>query len=304
MGEGPIHPPLRRQIAGLRFAGPPPNRPRQTKPFAIAFVPGMHGVPWAVAGMHMSQGENRLEDVMSNHDEILNVVKLKNQIPLVFQARTTALLVIDMQRYFVRPEHAFGRLMKQLAPNAADHYFATVDATVIKNIRRLLERFRALNAPVLYTATGCSLADGGDLPKWFRDFDQLGLKLLGSRIWPSTDDPSYEIDPSVMPRAGELILHKAASGPLGSTYLVPLLHRMGVDTLVVCGLTTDVCVTQAAREAADRDFAVIIADDACAALSEDMHRIALQIFNLAFGRAATTDEILGALTGQASSHAA
>jgi nicotinamidase-related amidase len=56
------------------------------------------------------------------------------------------------------------------------------------------------------------------------------------------------------------------------------------------------CVSQTARETADRGFQVIVAEDACTTLSEEMHRGALQSFQIAFGRVKKTDEILALLT--------
>jgi nicotinamidase-related amidase len=62
--------------------------------------------------------------------------------------------------------------------------------------------------------------------------------------------------------------------------------------LVVCGLTTAVCVTQTAREFADRGFRVLVAEDACTEMSEEMHRAALFNFSYAFGRVKSTDETI------------
>jgi nicotinamidase-related amidase len=99
----------------------------------------------------------------------------------------------------------------------------------------------------------------------------------------------------IAPRPGEFVLHKTTSGPLNSTRLDRLLHNLGVTSLVVAGLTTDVCVTQTARETADRGFRVVVAGDACTTLSEEMHAAALLAFSLAFGRVRKTDEVLALL---------
>jgi nicotinamidase-related amidase len=107
--------------------------------------------------------------------------------------------------------------------------------------------------------------------------------VVGDRIWPRNDDPSWQIDDRVAPQSGEIVLHKTTSGPVNSTKLDQLLHNLGVTSLVVVGLTTDVCVTQTARETADRGFRVVVAEDACTTLSEEMHKSALLAFSLAFG---------------------
>jgi nicotinamidase-related amidase len=110
------------------------------------------------------------------------------------------------------------------------------------------------------------------------------------------NDPSWQIDDSITPLPNEMVLNKASSGPLNSTKLDQTLHNSGVNSLVVCGLTTAVCVTQTARETADRGFRVIIAEDACTELSEELHRAALQTFSLTFGWVRRTEEVIKLFT--------
>jgi nicotinamidase-related amidase len=66
---------------------------------------------------------------------------------------------------------------------------------------------------------------------------------------------------------------------------------MGVHSVVVCGLTTAVCVSQTARELADLGFQVIVAEDGCTELSDESHRAALFTFALTFGRVRPTRQI-------------
>ena len=105
-------------------------------------------------------------------------------------------------------------------------------------------------------------------------------------------DPSWQIEDSVAPLPGEMVLNKTSSGPLSSTKLDQILHNLGVNSLVVCGLTTAVCVTQTARETADRGFRVIVAEDACTEMSEEMHQAALLTFSYVFGRVRRTEEVV------------
>lgn len=177
-------------------------------------------------------------------------------------------------------------------PGATDGYFERVKSTVLGNIQRLQGAFRSRGLPVIFLGAGCYLEDGRDLPEWMKDFDQLGLTLLGRRVCPPVNDPSWQIDDSVAPLPGEMVLNKTSSGPLNSTKLDQTLHNLGVNSLVVCGLTTAVCVTQTARETADRGFRVMVAEDACTEMSVEMHRAALLTFSYVFGRVRRTDEIV------------
>jgi biuret amidohydrolase len=233
---------------------------------------------------------------MTEHEKILEIIRLKDQAPLDLDPKTTALVIVDVQRYFVSPDYPFAQALEKLVPGATAGYFERVRNTVLPNIKRLQEHFRSRQMPIFYTATGCCMSDGQDLPLWLRNFDQLGLALLNKRIWPEANEESWKIDDSIAPTPGEVVLNKTSSGPLNSTRLDQTLHNIGIDSLVVCGLTTDVCVTQTARETADRGFQVVVADDACTTLSEEMHKFALLCFGIAFGRVRTTDSVVSLLS--------
>lgn len=227
------------------------------------------------------------------------MVRQKDQIPLAIDPLKSALLIIDVQRYFSRPDYPWAQLIENLAPGATRGYFNRVTTTVLPNIRRLQEYFRSRQLPVIFCGAGCNLPDGRDLPEWIKDFDQLGLRLLGCRVSPPVGDPSWQFEDSVAPLPGEIVLNKTSSGPLASTKLDQILHNIGINSLVVCGLTTAVCVTQTARETADRGFRVVVVDDACTEMSEEMHRAALFTFSYVFGRVRTTDEMIGFFAGAA-----
>jgi nicotinamidase-related amidase len=233
---------------------------------------------------------------MTDHDRVLKVLRIKDQAPITLDAQKTALLIIDAQRYFVSPDYAFAQVFEKLVPGSTAEYFNRVNARVLPNIKRLQNHFRSRNLPVIYTATGSCMPEGRDLPQWLKDFDQLGLALLNKRVWPQVSDPSWQIDDAVAPLPGEMVINKTSSGPLNSTKLDQTLHNLGVNSLIVTGLTTDVCVTQTAREMADRGFQVLIAEDACTTLSDEMHKGALQCFSIAFGRVRSTEAVMKLLS--------
>lgn len=224
---------------------------------------------------------------------------LKEQEPLHLDPKRTALIVVDMQRYFVRPDYALARTMEGLLPGMAAGYFERVERTVVPSIRKLLSQARQVRMPVFFTATGSHTDDGSDMPGWMRAIDALGQAVVKQRVYPKAGDPSYAIDQSVAPLPGELVVHKAASGPLASIRLDQMLRNMEINSLVVCGLLTDVCVTQTARELADRGFQVVIAEDACTSTVEEQHIFALRSFHMTFGRVKTTAQLMDLLARQA-----
>ncbi len=228
---------------------------------------------------------------MTDHEKILAIIRQKDQVPIKIDPQKTALLVIDMQRYFVSPYYPLMQTFEKLEPGVTGPYCERVNATVIPNIKRLQNCFRAQHLPIIYTAIGTCTKDGRDLNQMWKDLDQLSLNVLGKRMFPRVGDPSWEIDGSIEPYADELVVNKTSSGTFNSTMLDQTLRNMGIESLVVSGVTTDVCVETTARDAADRGFQVIIVEDACTAFSETLHRSALQAFSLAFGRVRKTEDV-------------
>jgi nicotinamidase-related amidase len=229
---------------------------------------------------------------MTDHDRIKEILRIKDRAPIAIDPVKSALIVVDVQRWFSRPEYPFAQVIEKLVPGATADYFERVNSRVIGNIQRLQQTFRSRGLPVVFLAVGCCLPDGRDLPEWMKDFDQLGLSLLGERVTPPVNHPSWQIDDRVAPLPGEMVLNKTSSGALSSTKLDQTLHNLGINSLVVCGLTTAVCVTQTARETADRGFRVLIASDACTEMSEEMHQAALLAFSWVFGRVRPTEDIV------------
>src|SRR4051812_10088876 len=118
---------------------------------------------------------------MTDHEKVQELLRIKDQAPITFDPSRSALVIVDVQRYFARPEYPFGQVVDKLVPGLADGYFERVRSRVLGNIRLLQEAFRPRGLPVIFLGAGCHLADGRDLPEWMREFDQLGLALLGQR---------------------------------------------------------------------------------------------------------------------------
>jgi nicotinamidase-related amidase len=232
---------------------------------------------------------------MTEHDQILGIIRAKNQSPLELDPVRTALVVVDMQRYFTQPAHPFTDVFEKFSPGATAGYLKRVRETVIPGIRKLLAAFRAGGGPVVFTAVGSESGDGRELPCWLRSFDQLGFATIGKRVWPAVGDPSWKIDEALAPLSTEPVLNKLSAGTFATTGLEQRLRHQSIETVVVTGVSSDVCVATTAREAADRGFRTVIASDACTTLSDAMHQASLDTFNIAFGWVRSSDEIVALL---------
>jgi nicotinamidase-related amidase len=203
----------------------------------------------------------------------------------------TALLVIDVQRYFVHPEYPFGKWVASITPGGIDAYYQRVRDLVIPNIQRLLKGARQRGLFIVFTEAGSLRPDGADLPGWMRRH----IAMSGAAVYPPLSDPSCRVDDSVAPRPGELILQKTTSGPLNSTKLDQTLRVLGIDTVIVTGVVTDVCVAQTAREFGDRDFNAIVVEDACASTDDARHKAALETIAITFGFVESTEQVIARL---------
>jgi nicotinamidase-related amidase len=240
---------------------------------------------------------------MTEHEKIQEMIRQKEQAPIALDPQRTALVIVDVQRFFARPNSDFAQIFEKLAPGALEGYFQRVSSTVLPKIQQLQHCFRSLGLPVIFCVFGSCAQDGRDLPCWLRDFDKLSLQLLGRRLNPVVNDASWQVEDTIAPLPGELIINKSSSGALSSTTLDQTLHNMGVTSLAVCGLTTAVCVGLTARQTADRGFRVVMVRDACTELSQEMHEAALLSFSHVFGQVRSTQELTHFLTSADSASA-
>ena len=229
-----------------------------------------------------------------DHEAVLALIERKKAAPLTI-GEGSALIVVDMQQAFVDPDGRFPKLMGVLAPEAVTAYRERLAREVVPNVKRLISGFRSAGLPVAFTGAGTRTGDGADLAGWLRGFDEIARQVIGTPVWPTVTEPDWAMESSVAARAGDIVVEKTTADPFISTDLGDQLRAKGVRSVVVCGLTSDVCVAATARGAADRDFDTVVAGDACTTLSEQLHRASLDIVGVAFGRVATTEEVLGAL---------
>lgn len=232
---------------------------------------------------------------MNEHERIIGIVRAKNEAPIKLSPDRTALIIVDMQRYFTQPSFSFTEIFEKLCPGSSVGYLKRVREVVIPSIQNLLGSFRARRSAVVFTAVGTEAGDGRELPFWLRSFDELGLSTIGKRVWPPVSDPSWEIEDALKPFPGEVVLNKLSAGAFATTGLEQRLRHQGVESVVITGVSSDVCVGTTAREAADRGFKTIMVSDACTTLSEQMHQASLDTFNIAFGWVRTANEVVALL---------
>jgi nicotinamidase-related amidase len=183
----------------------------------------------------------------------------------------TALLVIDMQRDFVEPG-GFGELLGN---------DVTVMRYVIDPIRRVLAASRAAGMTVIHTREGHQ-PDLSDCPP---------SKLARGRLSHRIGDPGpngrilvrgeqgHDIIEDLRPLRGETVVDKQGKGSFYATDLDDLLRRRRIESLIITGVTTEVCVHSTVREANDRGYECLVLSDCVQSYFPEFQRVALQMIS-------------------------
>ncbi len=187
--------------------------------------------------------------------------------PFDFQPHACALIIIDMQRDFLEPG-GFGDALG----NDVSELRCCIAPTA-----RLLAAARAHGLLIIHTREG-HRADLTDLPpaKKARGNFAIGIGDQGpmGRIL-IRGEAGHDIIPELYPRSGEPVVDKPGKGAFHGTDLEKILANRGVSQLLVCGVTTEVCVSTTVREANDRGFNCLVVEDCCASYSREFHNSAL-----------------------------
>jgi|SRR5215472_15127082 len=79
---------------------------------------------------------------MSEHEQVISMVRAKNTAPIELNPRRTALIIVDMQRYLTQPSHPFTEVFEKLSSGSTKGYLKRVGEIIIPNIHKLLVAFR------------------------------------------------------------------------------------------------------------------------------------------------------------------
>ncbi|MBN9548259.1 MAG: cysteine hydrolase [Alphaproteobacteria bacterium] len=204
-----------------------------------------------------------------------------------FRPQTTALIVIDMQRDFAEPGGFGASLGNDVSRVTA----------IVPTVKRLIEGFRAAGLPVIHTME-CHRPDLSDLPPAKRDRGNPSIRIgdagpMGRVL--IAGEPGTAILDEVAPLPGEIVIEKPGKGAFYATGLGDDLKRLGARQLVFAGVTTEVCVQTTMREANDRGYECLVAEDATESYFPEFKAAALAMIRAQgaiVGWTATTDQVL------------
>jgi nicotinamidase-related amidase len=224
-------------------------------------------------------------------DSLHTTTVLAEPGPIAVDWGTTALVIIDMQRDFMEPGgfgETLGNDVSQLA-------------SAVAPIAAVLKAARETGMMVVHTREG-HLPDLSDAPlaKIERGAPSLRIGDPGpmGRIL-IRGEAGHDIIPALYPVEGEIVIDKPGKGAFYATTLGADLKARDIDTLLVCGVTTEVCVNTTVREANDRGYRCIVISDGCASYFPEFHEMGLKMIKAQggiFGWVASSAAILEAMT--------
>jgi len=210
--------------------------------------------------------------------------------PIAVNWDRTAIIVIDMQRDFLEPG-GFGETLGN---------DVSLLQKPVKPIKSLLDAARKKGIFIIHTREG-HRPDLSDAPraKVERGAPSLRIGAKGpmGRIL-IRGEAGQDIVPELYPIEGEPVIDKPGKGAFFATELHPMLNYRNIESLIVCGVTTEVCVHTTVREANDRGYKCIVPGDCCGSYFPEFHEVGLRMIKAQggiFGWVSDSKRVLEAL---------
>ncbi len=187
---------------------------------------------------------------------------------LALNPASTALVVIDLQE---------GILPFAGGPHSAQD--------VVARSAKLADKCRANGSPVVLVRVG-----------WSEDFAEALKQPVDAQLPAQALPDNWWTYPATLGKQeSDLEVTKRQWGAFYGTDLELQLRRRGIDTIVLCGISTNIGVESTARNAWELGFALVIAENACSAASREQHEGSMTNIFPRIARVRSTEEIIAAL---------
>lgn len=203
----------------------------------------------------------------------------------------TAIIVIDMQADFCSPG---GYLAKK-------GYDVSLTRAPIQPIQTVLAAARSQQFHIFFTREGhrSDLADLSATKRWRNEKAGAAIGSTGpmGRLL-VRGELGWDIIPELAPLPGEPVIDKPGNGAFYATDLDHMLRQRGVKNVVLCGVTTAVCVHSTLREASDRGYDTLLLEDCCGESDYKLHLAAIEMVKMEggiFGSVATSQAFVEAI---------
>lgn len=232
-----------------------------------------------------------MHKVVIKQEHIDRVVRRSGKVHSVesFDGPKTALIVIDMQLYFV------GEGQPSECPVARD---------IVPNINRLADATRRAGGTVIWVQTH---SGPESLDFWSAYYERMTPENAEKRVeGMSPGGSGFDIWPDLDVQEGDPIVPKTRYSAFipHPSKMEAVLKERGIDTVMVTGVSTCTCCESTARDAMMMNYRTMMISDANAAPDDELHNATLNQFYLQFGDVQTTDEVVALLEASQSAAAA
>ncbi len=207
------------------------------------------------------------ETIQSRADELVKEVE-EYRKPHPFQPKPegSALIILDMQRYFLDP---------------GSHAFVPSAPAIVPGLLKLIELFMKLEQPVILTRHLNTSRNAGSLSRWWADMIR-------------EDDPMSELIPELAETDGEVLVKNQYDAFYG-TPLEEWLKKREITQVVIGGVMTHLCCETTARSAFVRGFEVFFLVDGTATYNLKFHRATLLNLSHGFAHPVLVEEVINRL---------
>ena len=190
----------------------------------------------------------------------------------------TALLIMDVQNDIV---HEDGKYKDFGSPAHAK------ERNIIGNIKKVLNTARDREMKVVHVKFGMR-----DFEKEVKNNHTPILDAVSDLQACNLDSWGGDIHHDLQPEAGESVVEKNRINAFHNTNLKQILDEAGIDTLILTGVATNYVVEATARYASDDDYRLIILEDCCSSMNQELHEFSMQNILPNLGQISSSDEII------------
>lgn len=193
---------------------------------------------------------------------------------------STALMVIDMQNFYM----VEGRMA-----------FCPPALAIVPTVNRLVDAMRSYGAKIIWVR---NITDKEAFKSWSTHYRRMKPEIIDVRKRDlAKGSEGFELWPELDARKDDLRVNKTRYSAFidGASNITNVLDTHGIDTLVFCGIVTNVCVESTARDAMMLNYRTLIVEDACAANTLSAHTETLNVFYTNFGDVQTADQVIACL---------
>jgi nicotinamidase-related amidase len=194
-----------------------------------------------------------------------------------------ALVLNDFQNFCILEKYGFTN------PYSRKRYAEQV----LPNTQRLVERFRALGRPIVYTILATRHEAFLDLPGICRKVLARDLRMAdGTSYHLRVDEEGTQPPEELAPHPEDIVVVKTSSGAFGSSDIDNVLRNSGISSLVFTGGISELCLSSTVRGAYDRGYLCTVAEDATITASADRQHWAMTFLGRDYAWVTNTEEIL------------